>query len=301
MRKIATLVLTFVLAGLSLPSGAQKNEKLLVGGCAWNTVAVIDKESGRIEWSHQINPGDDCNAVSVTKKGNVLYAYMKGARLISYPDQKVIWDYVAPEGCEVYTATELSNGNVMIAMCGAPSRILEVDGKTGNTLSEITFDTGIPNVHSQFRQLVKADNGNYIIPLMGRGEVVEMDAKGEFRRRVRVGGNPFSVRVLKNGNWLVGCGDGHKLVEVNPVTLESRTYHSRDIEGANLLFVAETEVYENGNMLIANWPGHSRDKTQPRLLEIDREGNVVWELKGTPENKVGSISAVHRIKNKLKK
>lgn len=292
------LALAVLIGGMTVASQAKKPERLLVGGCAWNQVAVVNKTTGRIEWSHQINEGEDCNDVQVTKKGNILYAYNSGARMISFPDQGVIWDYKAPKGCEVYTATELANGHILLAMCGTPARIVELD-KQGNFVESLEFDPGVENVHAQFRQIVKAKNGNYIIPLMGRGEVVEMDPKGEVRRRIKVGGNPFSVKILKNGDWLVSCADGHKLVQVNPVTLEQHTIHSNDIADANLLFVAEAQVYDNGNILIANWPGHSRDKKQPRLLEIDPAGNLVWELHGTPENGVGSISSVSRI-TKLK-
>lgn len=274
-------------------SAAKKTERLLVGGSGWNKVAVVDKATGRIEWEHEIGPGEECNDVQTTRKGNVLYAYNKGARLISYKDQSVIWDYKAPQGCEVHTASEMPDGTFMIAMCGHPARIVTLD-KNGNQFDELTFETGIGGVHGQFRQIVRGKNGNYIVPLMGTGEVIELDAKtAEVRRRVKVGGSLFSVKELKNGRWLVSCGDSHRFVEVDPVTLERRTVTSRELsDGVKLLFVAEMQPCGNGNVLIANWPGHGRDKSQPRLMEVDPQGKVVWRLDATQENGVGPISAV---------
>lgn len=287
-----------VLTGAVMTAGAVKTpERLLVGGCAWNKVAVINKATGQIEWSHEINPGEDCNDVQMTRKGHVLYAYNSGARMISFKDQSVLWDYKVPKGCELYTATEMPDGTFILAMCGHPARIVTLD-KTGKQIAELTFETGIEGVHGQFRQIVKARNGNYIIPLMGTGEVIELDAAtAEIRRRVKVGGSLFSVKELKNGNWLVSCGDGHKFVEVNPLSLERKEVTSRDLsDGVKLLFVAETQPYDNGNILIANWPGHSRDKNQPRLMEVDPQGKVVWRLDATSENGIGSPSSVYRMK-----
>lgn len=294
MRKI---LFTLLLAGsVCIVSAAKKTERLVVGGCAWNKVAVIDKATGRIEWEHEIGSGEECNDVQTTRKGNVLYACNKGARLVSYKDKSVLWEYRAPQGCEVHTATEMPDGTFLLAMCGHPARIVTLD-KKGTPVGELTFETGIGGVHGQFRQIVKGRNGNYIVPLMGTGEVIELDARGEVRRRVKVGGSLFSVKELKNGRWLVSCGDAHKFVEIDPVTLERRTVASRDLsDGVKLLFVAEAQPCANGNLLIANWPGHSRDRNQPRLLEVDPEGKVVWRLDATPENGIGPISSVFPVR-----
>lgn len=293
MKQIVKISMAIAMIALvSIPSfAAKKSDRLLVGGCAWDKVAMINKQSGAIEWSHTINPGEDCNDVQITKQGNVLYAYNSGARMISFDDQRTLWDYKAPKGCELYTATEMPDGTFMLAMCGTPARIVELD-KDGKQTGEITFDTGIENVHSQFRQIVKAKNGNYVIPLMGTGEIIEMAPAGEIVRRVKTKGNHFSVKILKSGNWLVSGGDGHRFVELDPATgVEVRAVESKDLNGAALLFVGEIQPLKNGNMLVSNWPGHSKDKGQPRLLEIDPSGRVVWQLKNTPE--IGSISSVY--------
>lgn len=295
MKQTVLLFIILILTVLETASSqAQKTERLLVGGCAWDKVAVINKTTGLIVWSHTINPGEDCNDVHMTRKGHVLYAYTSGARLIAFNTQELIWDYKAPAGCELFTATELKNGHFMLAMCGHPARIVELD-KRGKQIGEIVFETGIDNVHDQFRQIARAHNGNYVIPFMGTGEIIEMTPLGQVVRRVKTRGNHFAVSLLRNGNWLVACGDAHRIAEIDPETgVEVRVFETRDIQGVDLLFVAEVLPEANGNLLIANWPGHSRDKSQSRLLEIDSTGRVVWQLKNTPE--IGNISAMHKLK-----
>lgn len=264
-------------------------EKLLVSGCGWNKVAVIDKASKRIEWSHLLNPGEDCNDVEITKQGTILYAYTQGARLISF-DQKVIWDYKALPGEELFTATQLPSGKYLLAICGKPSRLVILD-KKGRVDSELLFKTDIIAVHDQFRQVVLSKRNTFLIPLMGEGKLIEIDRKGNLMRAVEVGGNPFSVKYTGTETVLVSCGDAHKFVEVDlaegKITREVTTDMLKDV---SLLFVAELIRYPNGNILIANWNGHSNDKSQPKMVEIDRDNRVVWQLE--PTDDIGNISTV---------
>ncbi len=166
----------------------------------------------------------------------------------------------------------------MLAICGNPSRLVLLD-KAGKLEKEQAFDTNIKGIHSQFRQIAKTAQDTYLIPLMGKGCVLELDRDLQILKSIPTGGNPFSVKVLADGNWLVACGDGHKFVEVDPSKGQVvKTVSSEDIAGASLLFVAELIRYENGNTLIANWNGHTKDKTQPLLLEIDSSNQLVWRL-----------------------
>ena len=257
MKKYLSLVLVLIL--FTGTGFAKKKERLLICGCNWNKIAQIDKASGRILWSHPVLPGEDCNDIERTKQGAILYAYQKGARLIR-ENHKVVWDYKAPEKAEVYTATELPDGRFMITMCGSPAQIVFLN-KQGEVVKTIPFDPGISNIHDQFRQIVLSRNNTFLIPLMGSGEIAEMDQNGQIFRKVKVGGNLFSVHELKNGNWLVGC----------------------------LLFVAETIRLKNGNTLVCNWCGHSANKTQAKVLEVSPDNQVVWQLQN-PE--IDNVSAI---------
>jgi len=271
------------------------SEKLLIGGCGWDKVAIVDKKSNTLEWIHQLQKGDDCNDVEITKAGHVLYAYKGGARLITR-NQDVIWDFKVEKGQELYTATELPSGEYLLAVCAIPSRIITLNSK-GEKIKEQNFDSGITNVHGQFRQILPTRENTYLIPLMAKGEVIELTQTGEVVRRVMVGGNPFSVKLLPDGNWLVACGDAHKLVIVDPEKQTvKQTIAAEDVSKVALLFVAEINNYPNGNVLISNWNGHSKDKDQPKLFELDSKNQVVWTL--APNDQITNISAVYSYKKK---
>jgi hypothetical protein len=280
----------FYVAILLICCSCTKNEKLLVGGSNWNRIAIIDKSSGKIEWNHPLEAEEECNDVEMTPKGEILYAYKQGARLVKR-DHKVVWDYKANDSEYLYTATRLKSGNYMLAMCGSPARIVELD-KNGNLVTELTFNTATPDIQNQFRQILKTPHNTYLIPMMDKHKISEIDESGKVVRSYFCGGNPYSIKLTDEGNWLISCGDDHKFMEVDP---ENRslvnTVETSNLSWGSLLYVAELIRYKNGNTLIANWSGHSDDKTQPLLFELDPTNQIVWRLPSTLE--ITGISTVY--------
>ena len=63
------------------------------------------------------------------------------------------------------------------------------------------------------------------------------------------------------------------------------------------MFVGQILQLKNGNLLICNWYGHTKDTTvdEPQLIEIDKNGKVVWSLHD--KKNVGKISAACYIDN----
>lgn len=169
-------------------------------------------------------------------------------------------------------------GDYLLAIFGHPPRIVELDQR-GDVLKEVRFETGIKGVHDQFRQIEKTARGTYLIPLFATGRLMEIDAEGKALNQIQIGGTLFSVKQLKNKKLLVSCGDGHKWVEVDTRSWQiSRTVSSDDVRGVSLLFVAEPYRLRNGRTLISNWNGHSKDKAQPKMVEIDRKNRIRWQL-----------------------
>lgn len=287
MKKITTLLFS-CLSFFVLVSCQQKSEKLLLGGSGWNQIVIIDKESKNIEWEYPLQNGWECNSVAATSEGNILFAYSKGAKLITR-DKKELWKIDAPEGCEMQTARVLPDGNNLLAWCGNPAVIMEVD-KNGKVLSQTKFDTGISHPHSQFRQVTKNNRGNYMVPLFQTSEVREIAPSGELVKSVKVPGNPFCLAPLTNGNWVVACGDAHCYVELNYETGEVvRKVEANSIEGAPLSFVAQLLPTKNNGLYICNWQGHGGD-VSPQLIEVDNKGKMIWNLN---DNAIfGMISAI---------
>lgn len=263
-------------------------ERLLLAGCGWKKIVVLDKKSGTIEWEHALASQEDCNDVELTREGNILYAYRGGARLIN-SKHEILWDFKVQKGEELYTATQLPDGRYMLAVCGIPSRIIELDN-SGKLLMELKFDTGIKNVHGQFRQIQKLDSGNYLIPLMEKGEVVEMNPEGIFLKRVKCGGMPYSLFPLSDNRWLVSCGDGHNWVELDWTNGKILRIMDDKLLGYKIHFAAEVSCSASGNMFFSNWNGHTKDKSQPLLIELEQRGKVVWKLYASPE--IQNISSV---------
>ena len=278
------------LAALCFYFCACKNEKLAIAGSGWNEIAIIDKKSGIIEWKHALEPGSDCNDIEITPEGNILYAYSKGAKLINRKHE-TLWDYKAGKDEEIHTATRLPDGGIMVAVCGEPARIVEFD-PTGKQTKEIKFNTLTFNINNQFRQVAKTKDGVYLVPLIEKRTIMRLKPDGSTMRMVFIGYDVFSVKPLENDNLLVSCGVDSRFVEKNPELLhrDSMTV-TKEVHGAVLLYVAEIIPYENGNKLIANSNMYSSNKSQPLLVEVDKNNNVVWTL---PYNRaIRNITAVH--------
>ncbi len=252
-------------------------QQYLISGCKSDKAAVIDR-SGKVLWQVAVE-GADSNDSQITNDGNILIAYKYGAKLISR-DKQVLWDYkVTFPQEDLNTATQLPNGNYLIAYCAHPAHIIELD-QEGNVISDLEYETGVKRVHQQFRQVTKSREGTYIIPIMGLGVIREITTKGELLREIKVGGTPFSVTPLRNKNWLVAGGDGHYIMEINPDNEEVIDKISQnDLDFCKLLFVASTHRLKGGRTLFVNWGGHAKGSSEPSILEIDKKRRATWILK----------------------
>lgn len=285
---IRPYILIALLLALSLCAAAQ--DKLLVAGSGNPNILLVDKQTGAVEWKHTLEKGEECNTVSLTPQGNVLYSYKRGAKLIGW-DHRVIWDYPAPPNAELQSATLLRNGGVLLAICGHPARLVELD-KKGKEVNSIHIDLDVEKPHSQFRQVFQLRNKNYLIPVMARQEVLEVNRRGRIIARHKTDGKAFSSLELKDGNLLLPCADGHYFLLMDRKTgRELKRVNADDLPGVSLLFVAQILQLKNGNLLICNWHGHTKDASvdEPQLIELDPSGSVVWTL--NDKQNLGKISA----------
>lgn len=285
-----------LLCGIALIAGnnalARQPEKLLLAGSGWNKIVIIDAETQEVEWEHPLEPGWECNSADCNDEGQILFSYRRGARLIDR-DHRTVWNIEAPEGCEMQTARTLPDGNSLIAWAGQPAVIMEVSPK-GEIVKRTEYAINIRNPHGQFRQINRMPSGNYLIPIMDKGEVHEITPEGKCVKTLKVEGNPFStLRAGRNVYW-VACGDGHSLMKVNWKTGKTlQRIGQDDIEGARLFFVAELLHDGKGGLFICNWQGHDPNAAaakSPLLLRIDKKGHVVWKLRS--DKGFGRISTV---------
>ncbi len=256
-------------------------------------LAVLEPD-GSISWEMPWGAIHDVHVVP----GSGNYLMQRGSRAVAEIDpatKEVVWSYESAEGNEVHALQPLEGGNVMIAESGA-ARIIEVD-RDGKVVKEIPLKVDSPSTHSDTRLARKLGNGNYLVAHERDGAVREYDGgSGEvvwaydvpLFDRERAGGHGldafgnavFSAVRLKNGNTLIGTGNGHSVLEVTPEKEIVWQIGQDDLadQGIRLAWVTTLEVLPDGNYIIGNC--HA-GPDYPNLFELDPETKkVVWSLDG---------------------
>ena len=291
---VAYLCILCFLVGLL--SCGEKGEKLLLAGSGWSKIVIIDKKTQEIEWEYPLEKGWECNSASWTPDGNILFSYAKGVKLITMAGEE-LWNIPADAGSEFQTACVLDNGNYLVAECGHPAKLFEVSPH-GDIVREVMYETGIEAPYAQFRHISMDLDENFLIPLFETEEVRVIDRDGNLLRSIKMPGNMFCVSRLDNGNYVGACGDSHCYVEFNLERGEIvRTVNSGDIEGVEFCFVAQLLPTTGGGMYICNWQGHDPDVASrhvPQLIEIDRQGKIVWKINDS--RNFGMISSISVVK-----
>lgn len=233
---------------------------------------LIVSEQGQTEWEMA---APACQDVWQLHSGNFLFTHVRGVKEVT-PEKQVVWEYKSPEGTEVHNCQPLPDGNVMIAECGT-KRIIEID-REGVIRKSIPFETTSTSTHMHVRIARKLANGNYLLALVGERVVRELDPQGAVVRTIPTPGDPFIALRLPDGNTLIGCGDGHKLIEVDPADKIVWQLDENELPGIPLRFVAGVQRLPNGNTVVCNWGGHGYLGKQPLIFEVTRDKRVVWKV-----------------------
>lgn len=282
-------------AAILLASSAWAQRPIVCCDYGGGHVSILGAD-GKIEWQVDAKNPQDCWRLP---NGNILFAYLNGAKEVTR-DKRVVWEYrqdlkvkssvvqkqkdgkVAikdmEEGVECHACQPLPNGNVLVVECGT-SRIIEVD-RGGKIVKEVKLVTK-PDIrlHNQFRGTRKTKEGHYLVCFKGEGKVVELDGDGKVLREVSVPGDPHEVVPLPNKNWLITCGDGHKVEEVDPAGKVVWELNENDLPGNPLRLMAGCHRLPNGNTIFAIYLGHGHIGEQPQFIELTPDKKVVWEFK----------------------
>ena len=234
--------------------------------------AFVVEADGKIAWQYAV-PG----TLDVWRlpNGNFLLNRTQGALEITR-DKKIVWEYTIAKGSEVHTCQPLADGGVLLGESG-PCRLIEVD-RQGKIRKEIKVLSTTKATHSQMRMARKTAAGTYLVAQMGDRLVREYDVDGKEIRTIRVPGNPYIAVRLPGGNTLIGCGDGHKLIEVDPQDKVVWKVEENDLPGHPLRFVAGVQRLPNGNTVVCNWGGHGHVGQQPQIFEVTPQLKVVWQV-----------------------
>lgn len=247
---------------------------------------VIVGEDGKVEWSLNMPASDGW----VLPNGNVLLALYRtkgfpngGVIEVERATKKIVFAYKGQQK-EVSTVQVMPDGNLLVAELGPEPRAVVIDRK-GKVLKTMPLQCQKKNAHMQTRMLRVLPNGNYIAPHLldfavkeyepDTGKVVRTiptDDRGRDKRDW-----PFTAIRLKDGNTVIACTNGNRIIEVDDKGKIVWSASNEDI-GENLFADAcGAQRLPNGNTVIASY--HAKGD-QVKLFEITRDKKVVWRYSG---------------------
>lgn len=216
--------------------------------------------------------------------GNVLVSQGNRAREITRGGDEV-WAYaMSPENKELGTVVRLDSGNTLVVERGGKPRLLEI-APDGTVAVTVPLQPETDNAHMQTRMARKLSNGNYLVPHLLAFAVKEYAPDGRivktFRTDLEIFGGrkaetwPFTAIRLDNGNTLVTLTHGNRVVEFDA---EGNIAWQLDNAkaGGRLADPCGAQRLANGNTVICSYG--QRDPAKPRIFEVTREGEVVWEF-----------------------
>jgi hypothetical protein len=252
---------------------------------------------GKITWSYEIptNASDPAKTLqefsdaTLLSNGNVVFARKTGAGEVT-PDKKLIWNYDAPQGCEVHVCQPIGLDKVMIIQNGIPAKLMIITTATGKVEKEFELPTnGDPKtVHTQFRRAQMTKAGTFLVAHHDQDKVVEYDANGKAIWSVAAK-IPWDAVRLKNGNTLISSHDCY-VREVNPKGETVWEFTQKDAPGIALWCLQEANRLDNGNTVISNWcpvgvvdaNGKASTAKWPstvQVLEVTPDKKIVWALR----------------------
>ncbi|MEM8670518.1 MAG: hypothetical protein AAGG48_23535 [Planctomycetota bacterium] len=249
---------------------------------------VIVNEQNEIEWKLDVPASDGW----VLPNGNVLLALYGTPKFpnggiveVDRETKEFVFEYQGQQK-ETSTVVVLDNGNYLLAELGPEPRAVEINRK-GDVVATTPLQCQKKNFHMQTRMLRVLPNGNYIAPHLldfavkeyvpKTGEVVNVFATDDRGREKRDW--PFTAIRLENGNTLVGCTNGNRIVELNPKGKIVWSVTNDDI-GQNLFDDAcGAQRLPNGNTVITSY--HAKGD-RVKLFEVTRDKEVVWTYNGMP-------------------
>jgi len=241
---------------------------------------VIVGEDGLAQWESQGGSRDGF----VLTSGNVLFSQGNRAREVTR-ENKEVWSYAISEGNkELGTVARLDSGNTLVVERGVRPQLLEI-APDGTVAVSVPLQPETDNAHMQTRKARKLANGNYLVPHLLAFAVKEYAPDGSIVRTFRtdleeLGGRkaevwPFTAIRLENGNTLVTLTHGNRVVEFDPAGKVVWLIDNAKV-GGRLADPCGAQRLANGNTVICSYG--QRDPLKPKLFEVSREGEVVWEF-----------------------
>ena len=226
----------------------------------------------------------------ITRHGlnRLLVAQSQGWRLYDLGQLQFLKEFKDPEHLKnAVSVTRVADGRTFVLE--ERGLVHEYDAQ-----DKWAFTYTFPACVRHGRTLRFTDRGTALIGIDDGVAEVELDRartpEGRLVRRFTIPGSKsvYQGAYLPNGNLLVTGGYTPELVTFAPDGKILSRVKADQPEGLANFFYGGFGFRPNGNVLLANWTGHSDKDFKPgwKLIEFDASGKVVWTwnnpLAGTP-------------------
>lgn len=250
------------------------------------TGIVIVGEDGQTQWQLKLPASDGW----MLESGNILAAIYPckkfpkgGVGEIDRKTKEFVWEYQGQQK-EISTVQQIGENEYLVAELGDTPRAIVIN-RTGKILKEMPLACQKKNAHMQTRMLRMLPNGNYIAPHLldfavkeyepATGKVVRSFATDERGREKKDW--PFTAIRLDNGNTVIGCTNGNRVIEVDGDGKIVWSVDNDDL-GEDLIDDAcGIQRLPNGNTMITSY--HAKGDNV-KLTEVNRDKKVVWRFNG---------------------
>ncbi len=132
--------------------------------------------------------------------------------------------------------------------------------------------------HNQMRGCRKTNDGRYLISAKADRKIIELSHDGVLLRDLNTPGDPHEVRELPNGNWLIACGEGEAMLEVDVRGNIVWSLRPDDVPGNPLRLISGFQRLPNGHTVVVYWLGHGYLATTGQFFELDEHKRIIRQF-----------------------
>jgi len=247
---------------------------------------VIVGENGEVKWRVDLPASDGW----VLPSGNVLLAVYPNAEFpkggvveVDRDTKEYVFSYQGQQN-EISSVQALDDGTFLVAELGPTPRAIVLN-RSGKIIKSMPLACQKENAHMQTRMLRLLPNGNYIAPHLldfavkeyepCSGKVVKSFATDDRGREKRDW--PFTAIRLENGNTVIGCTNGNRVIEVDENGKIVWSVDNEDLGSPLIDDACGVQRLPNGNTVITSY--HASGE-RVKLTEVTPDKKVVWTFNG---------------------
>jgi hypothetical protein len=238
---------------------------------------------GKIVWSYKHPARGELSQATLEPNGHILFARQYGITEITL-DKKVAWNFDAPPGVEIHTASPIGTNSVMFIENAIPPKLIVINKDSGAIEHQLTLPMNPAHAaHRQFRHAELTSRGTVLVSFLDMGKIVEFDWSGKSLWSYDIT-NCFSATELPNGNILAATSGAQFVREINRKGETVWEWSAADAPGYKFANTQVATRLANGNTLINNWYDGSIKGIDPshqpvQAIEVTPDQKIVWALR----------------------